>query len=1379
MVDLLHGVYTATRLLVGCSPFALATVVASFALLYFGPLFVVVSRSRGWSNWVYQGAGAGLYLLPFWLLWSILHYADATNSLVADATDAFVTLRFSWVDAYIPVAIVAAVVVLVYAVRFDVHKDNPGEIALLAGLTLAAPAAGLGRALTLFRKLAAEGKQPGMWARWWASQIAVSFATVCYLIWAIRMYYWTVSPATCITYPLHFRLLLNPLQLHVLYNVILVKILALTVLLDVELPLSTHSTALYAIHVVFAYQHSAIGLAMVFITADIVKRSSSDAYVSAHASQQVSFSATAALGRIAATAAAFSTATTAWFALNLTQVEALAVLGFLLAILYLAPYGNAPHPEVLGKWILDHWLQTAALAAGAVALVFAAFTHWGLVPWEVELFSELFVSNNVFKLVALTFKVAVGGGTIWAAMAVYKARALKSWLRLLILIPAALLFLHALTRYTDQCSLVPGEVYPEANEAQSIAELIDTTTSIVKELDLNTAYRDVHRKMHGCVRGEFRVNDWVPEHLKVGLFANPGESWPAWVRFSNGMRKVRNDARPDVRGMAIKLCGVAGEKAATFEPFAEPNTADFVLVSSKTFFANSISAYPKLLKAIVAGGLRTLFTLGPMFYSGFVMSNPLTTEYFSVTPYALGSAPPVDSLYDLPLAVKYGVRPCAVNSAAVADDEIAWGSSPDFLREAMTRWLDAGEACFEFGIAEQGLDACKNPLEDIAVRWTDKTGYNDVVYVPVARLTIPQQTFDYVDQFDFCRDLSFNIWHTPVSHRPLGSIAKARKFVYNATATLRRTLNSAVVAQPTCTETFSGRRVGQLAGQPDIFDYATMPVPFSYLPRFIRDIPQSQQYEFKFYSSHGAVFAGALAKSLLRVKDAPRPISEWESPDEWAVVFDAGDTNSSVEALHANLFTLPIPYGYHNWTDDMVWARTYLTGTNPVILQRVLPTNPLPAALDMAPSSVAAANAFLASKGLPPMDELSEAGQLYFADYELLADAITKDDFIMYAPVVVFYLDTVNVAPGSYAKLMPLAIQLTRGTRAAEAGPHVWHLPSDPAESWLFAKMHVASSDVQWHEAGAHLGPIHLTMEPFLIAFFRSFAKDHPMYVFLKPHTYDTFAVNNMGRYSLVARKGAQFENLNSIGLDGVLELMERNYNDYWTWEGFAFPQELADRGFTKVTPGSPDDPLPGYYYRDDGFVLWDAIENYANRAVDIMYASDADLVADDQFNGFMAELRSPHGANITSIPDVKTRPELARFLTRFLFTVTAQHAAVSLSQYDYYAFAPSRPTLMRKPMPINKSEVTLRYIMDSLPDARTVTHSLGLVRLLSTPTLGPGGSYSSLLQVPVADMFKPAYLPFQERCKEIEASILARNAAAEDPYLFLRPSQVPYSLSS
>src|SRR5437868_640212 len=78
--------------------------------------------------------------------------------------------------------------------------------------------------------------------------------------------------------------------------------------------------------------------------------------------------------------------------------------------------------------------------------------------------------------------------------------------------------------------------------------------------------RGVHPKDHGCVTAKFKVHDALAADLRVGVFADPGREFDAFIRFSNADGLVREDSSKDPtgainhgsRGMAVKLMGVRG-----------------------------------------------------------------------------------------------------------------------------------------------------------------------------------------------------------------------------------------------------------------------------------------------------------------------------------------------------------------------------------------------------------------------------------------------------------------------------------------------------------------------------------------------------------------------------------------------------------------------------------------------------------------------------------------------------------------------------------------------------------------------------------------------------------------------------------------------------
>jgi Catalase len=291
--------------------------------------------------------------------------------------------------------------------------------------------------------------------------------------------------------------------------------------------------------------------------------------------------------------------------------------------------------------------------------------------------------------------------------------------------------------------------------------------------------RDAHPKMHGLVQAEFIVHADIPAALKVGVFER-ALTYAAWVRFSNASGTAQPDAKRDIRGMAIKLVGVAGATALSGADVADGmGEQDFLLISTDVFLCRDLQVFDRMVRAI-QGSLwdKLCFFAGHpgvlvRILSAFkTFANPLTTRYFSSTPYLLGEA-----------AVKYCATPMRTPADVPAPSA---GSAPgnNFMRDAMQAQLRRGPAEFSFGIQLQS-DAVRMPVEDAATRWDE----NLSPFVAVATLRIAQQDFDNAARNRQGEDMRFSPWHGLAAHRPIGSINRARRVVYHGISALRRRVN--------------------------------------------------------------------------------------------------------------------------------------------------------------------------------------------------------------------------------------------------------------------------------------------------------------------------------------------------------------------------------------------------------------------------------------------------------------------------------------------------------------------------------------------------------------------------------------------------------------
>ena len=245
------------------------------------------------------------------------------------------------------------------------------------------------------------------------------------------------------------------------------------------------------------------------------------------------------------------------------------------------------------------------------------------------------------------------------------------------------------------------EVIPEGEAAQ-IQEIADLMVKLLEQRDLDkpTFLRGVHPKAHGCASATFTVRADIPEKLQVGVFAKPGATYDADVRFSNAAALVgpdvtykdKNDIKSRThgsRGMAIKVRGLSAKSLASDEPDAQ----DFLMVNFPVFPFANVADYLVLTKvqcehhdkaelfipAFIAelvksgGGLRAK-AMGEISAAiqQTALVDPLASRYFSAAPFMFGSD----------RVMKYGVTPTSDVSQTLADK-----LDDDYLRLALAKRL--------------------------------------------------------------------------------------------------------------------------------------------------------------------------------------------------------------------------------------------------------------------------------------------------------------------------------------------------------------------------------------------------------------------------------------------------------------------------------------------------------------------------------------------------------------------------------------------------------------------------------------------------------------------------------------------------------------------
>jgi catalase len=353
------------------------------------------------------------------------------------------------------------------------------------------------------------------------------------------------------------------------------------------------------------------------------------------------------------------------------------------------------------------------------------------------------------------------------------------------LIVAAVLMV-SIAAYGQKTTL--GQEHVPPDEQQSIQKIANIITEQVQAAYANgqhPALRDAHAKAQGCVRATFSVLPNLPKTLRQGVFATV-KSYPAWIRFSNGSGKRRNDDIGDGRGMAIKLMGVEGRKILPNE--ANAKTQDFLMINFPVFFVRNVADYLELNELERQNKADEFFKTHPheekivQAITGKVVNSVFEQQYFSMTPYMLG-----------PHYIKFSAIPAVCGSGAPLKQANAAPpkEGPNYLHTNMVQWLGEKDACFNFAVQLQ-TDPATMPIEDPTIEWSE----SESPFVDVATIRIPKQNFDSPAQESFCENLSYTPWHSLPADRPVGGINRVRKVVYQRVSDLRHSLNKTSSVEP-------------------------------------------------------------------------------------------------------------------------------------------------------------------------------------------------------------------------------------------------------------------------------------------------------------------------------------------------------------------------------------------------------------------------------------------------------------------------------------------------------------------------------------------------------------------------------------------------------
>lgn len=395
-------------------------------------------------------------------------------------------------------------------------------------------------------------------------------------------------------------------------------------------------------------------------------------------------------------------------------------------------------------------------------------------------------------------------------------------------------------------------------------------------------------------------------------------------------------------------------------------------------------------------------------------------------------------------------------------------------------------------------------------------------------------------------------------------------------------------------------------------------------------------------------------------------------------------------------------------------------------------------------------------------------GNLFVTDYALLDSdtVIPQPNKFLTAPIALYYA-------GSNRRdscLIPIAIQLGQ-----IPGISLLCTPMDGVD-WTLAKLIAQMADFYVHELVRHLGQTHLALEPIALATVRELAASHPVNVLLKPHFEFTMAINAVADQVLINPGG-----LVDIILGGTLESSRQLANQgvsevFNNFSNFALPTNLRQRGVDDRSV------LGDFPYRDDGLLVWKALEEYVSQYVGIYYKSNRDIREDFELQNWIQALQRPiseKGFGVASLPPRLTnRDQLIDLLTQIIFTAGPQHSAIAWIQYQYMAFIPNMPGAIYQAIPTIKGIIRDENSLTSfLPGVEATFAQVNVMAVIGTkqdPKAFTDFGVNSFQDFRAIGVLRR----LQDRLKGLETVIEQRNKRRIECYPAFLPSRMANSTS-
>jgi hypothetical protein len=340
---------------------------------------------------------------------------------------------------------------------------------------------------------------------------------------------------------------------------------------------------------------------------------------------------------------------------------------------------------------------------------------------------------------------------------------------------------HEFVRYD-----APGLEPEVANEPQKIQALHELVNRMQQKnfAHHRHAFRGTHVKTQGIVKGKLTVLPDLPEHLSQGLFSNAGREHDVAIRFANEPSFLQDDRTPGPRGCGVKVFDVEGD---FMDPAGEKShTHDFTFNNAPVLELRDLPTCLEIFQLREkyfddAQGLKSALEQRSdkdLQFAPTQLPNRHFLSYimYSQSAFRYGDYVAKYALFPTSKLQKDLADKCPVTKDADSEQHSIW------LRE----YFQYHDAEFDFRVQLlRTLD--EQSVEDCSVEW-DEEKYP---FETVAKVVLPkgQDSFDAQRRVFWEDRLKLNPWYGVDVHRPLGSVNRLRKTLYQRSVARRNELN--------------------------------------------------------------------------------------------------------------------------------------------------------------------------------------------------------------------------------------------------------------------------------------------------------------------------------------------------------------------------------------------------------------------------------------------------------------------------------------------------------------------------------------------------------------------------------------------------------------